>query len=571
MRKEINGDSQTRRIFYRGLLTAVSVICLALPATAEENGGPPIPKGRPKYFPSTYRSAMGAPLPFTFGNETLPVTIPAKGTAADPAGSLGFIAPGAVKTMGPGEHPFFKSLGTNGRSCGTCHQPSQAMSVTAKDIQSRFKRFGVKDPIFAPVDGANCPTLVPENETKPSRYFGGRRGRGMKSASAKARSLLLNDGLIRVFMPLTAPKPPSNPFTIKVVHDPYGCNSAGNPNSFVVDDNGNKIPIYSMYRRPLMSANLAYKTEFLTFGPPPPGAKSGNIMWDGREPTLESQAIGATFGHAQRDLATQGEMDPADVKAIVDYEVGFFTAQNVDRKAGALDKNGATGGVANLKTNITPASNVLPVLPPFDPNVPLPDPLFVPFNEFNSWISSSSMRASIARGQALFDGSAPNDRGRFTADDIAGFNPPGPPGSTAAPRTTCATCHNGMHGGGDMLQGNQRNIGTAGDFADHGSNPGHPLRKDLPIFEISCQSTPAFRVSATFRTNDPGLALHTGECDDVGRVTVPSLRGLSGRAPYFHDGSANTIADIVSFYNTRFNIGLTKQEKADLTNFLAAL
>ena len=27
--------------------------------------------------------------------------------------------------------PFFQSLGTNGRSCGSCHQPSDGMSVAA--------------------------------------------------------------------------------------------------------------------------------------------------------------------------------------------------------------------------------------------------------------------------------------------------------------------------------------------------------------------------------------------------------------------------------------------------------
>ena len=35
-------------------------------------------------------------------------------------------------------NPFFKSLGTNGRSCVTCHQPSQGWTVSAADVQRRF-------------------------------------------------------------------------------------------------------------------------------------------------------------------------------------------------------------------------------------------------------------------------------------------------------------------------------------------------------------------------------------------------------------------------------------------------
>ena len=43
------------------------------------------------------------------------------------------------------------------------------------------------------------------------------------------------------------------------------------------------------------------------------------------------------------------------------------------------------------------------------------------------------------------------------------------------------------------------------------------------------------------------------------------------RAPYFHDGSAATLADVVNFYDTRFRIGLSTQDKQDLVNFLSAL
>jgi cytochrome c peroxidase len=51
----------------------------------------------------------------------------------------------------------------------------------------------------------------------------------------------------------------------------------------------------------------------------------------------------------------------------------------------------------------------------------------------------------------------------------------------------------------------------------------------------------------------------------------PILRGLAARAPYFHNGSAATLAEVVEFYNRRFDIGLSAQEKFDLIAFMKAL
>jgi cytochrome c peroxidase len=74
-----------------------------------------------------------------------------------------------------------------------------------------------------------------------------------------------------------------------------------------------------------------------------------------------------------------------------------------------------------------------------------------------------------------------------------------------------------------------------------------------------------------FDVTDPGRALITGKCADIGRVKGPILRGLAARAPYFHNGSAATLRDAVEFYDRRFDIGFTEQQKADLVAFLSAL
>jgi cytochrome c peroxidase len=88
----------------------------------------------------------------------------------------------------------------------------------------------------------------------------------------------------------------------------------------------------------------------------------------------------------------------------------------------------------------------------------------------------------------------------------------------------------------------------------------------LPVFTIMNNAT-----GAVVQTTDPGRALITGNWADIGKVKGPVLRGLASRAPYFHNGSAGSLADVVNFYNTRFNIGFTAQEKADLLAFLNAL
>jgi cytochrome c peroxidase len=70
---------------------------------------------------------------------------------------------------------------------------------------------------------------------------------------------------------------------------------------------------------------------------------------------------------------------------------------------------------------------------------------------------------------------------------------------------------------------------------------------------------------------DPGRALITGQWNDIGRFKGPTLRGLAGRAPYFHNGAAASLEDVVRFYDVRFGLLLTAKQQADLVAFLRAL
>ncbi len=49
------------------------------------------------------------------------------------------------------------------------------------------------------------------------------------------------------------------------------------------------------------------------------------------------------------------------------------------------------------------------------------------------------------------------------------------------------------------------------------------------------------------------------------------LKGVWQHAPYFHDGSAATLVDVVNVYNARQGLGLTDQQIADLAEYLKSL
>jgi cytochrome c peroxidase len=55
------------------------------------------------------------------------------------------------------------------------------------------------------------------------------------------------------------------------------------------------------------------------------------------------------------------------------------------------------------------------------------------------------------------------------------------------------------------------------------------------------------------------------------RYRSTPLRGAWQHPPYFHDGSAATLADVVEHYDSHFDLDLTHPEKADLTAYLQSL
>jgi cytochrome c peroxidase len=124
---------------------------------------------------------------------------------------------------------------------------------------------------------------------------------------------------------------------------------------------------------------------------------------------------------------------------------------------------------------------------------------------------------------------------------------------------TCTVCHDTPNVGHHSVPA-PLNIGVADP-----QPPGLDV-SGMPRYTLQHTTT-----GATVTVTDPGRALITGKWEDIGKFKGPILRGLAGRAPYFHNGSAPSLDAVINFYDVRFNIGLTDQEKADLVAFLRSL
>ncbi len=453
---------------------------------------------------------------------------------SDPSGSLA-----TVTTNGSfdSDNPFFQSLGTNGRSCATCHVASDGWSITPPHIQSRFAETNGSDPLFRPVDGSDCPDSPGAVSTPPL---------------ASAFSLLLSKGLIRVALPL----PPNAQFTVSVIYDPYGC--------ALTKLNGQET--VSVYRRPLPATNLRFLSA---------------VMFDGRETVqplnsestfaqnlrvdLAHQALDATLGHAQASNPPSSSV----LQQIVDFELSTFTAQHDDNLAGNLIAQGGRGGPRVLsKVPYYPGINDSlggnPTGAAFDANA---------FTIFSAWANVNSSdadrftqaRSAVARGEAIFNAAPVAIQGVKGLNDVTGI---------PVIMGTCTTCHDTPNVGNHSFPV-PLDIGIS-DVAGI-ANPSSPQALDelnppvLPVYALQCSTTMGAATDETIYTSDPGRALITGRCADIGKFKGPILRGLAARAPYFQNGSADTLEQVVRFYNARFQMGLTADQIADLVAFLKSL
>ena len=421
--------------------------------------------------------------------------------------------------------PFFQSLGTNGRSCATCHRIENAMGLSAAHADQIFHSTGGHDPLFSTVDGAVCPTATPGH---PLDF-----------------SLLRKYGLIHVSVALHS----SPQFSMTVVHDPYGC-------AVVTDSTG--VQNVSVYRRPLAATNLRFITSVMFDGRETvaplndPQTFAANLLTD-----LKHQAMDATLGHAQATAAPSDEQQTQMAK----FELALNSAQAVDDRVGRLDSDRALGGPRFLSKvpffpGINDALGADPTGAAFNPNA---------FTLYSKWLDSGDPhRRSVARGEEIFNNHP------LSITSVRGLNDTLNQPSISG---TCTTCHDapnvGNHSVGLPLEiGTSRTVNFEANSVIQ-TAVSQLSMPNLPVYQLVCNEGPDS--GEVVYTSDPGKALVTGDCADIGRGKGLVLRGLAARAPYFHNGSAATLEEVVEFYNTRFQMNLTEQDKRDLVNFLKTL
>ena len=156
-------------------------------------------------------------------------------TNTDDSGKLTVYSSDAVNGISFG-NPFFQPLGTNGRTCNSCHRLESGMSLSVAQIKAVFDRTKGNDPLFRTNDGSDAPTgFYARVSTLPERRV--------------SFSMLLNHGTLRTDLPM----PHNADFALTKIQDPYDYAT---------------VQHLSLFRRPLPTANLKFATP---------------VMWDGRE------------------------------------------------------------------------------------------------------------------------------------------------------------------------------------------------------------------------------------------------------------------------------------------------
>jgi hypothetical protein len=412
-------------------------------------------------------------------------------------------------------NPFFTPNGGNGRTCETCHLSDQGWTITPSAVTALFNATDGLALIFKTLDEGSRP----DNDVSTL------------AARKKAfKSTLLQHGVTRFPVGL----PDTAEFTVTAVKDPSGF---ATPSQLII------------FRRPSPVSNEAKVAQTnWAFQPSDFGGVDVPTF-------LVPNAQGASFFHLQNpalpvELATQ----------MRDFQLGLFFAQSLDKDAGALDVDGAKGGPAFLAAQpfyvgINDIQGHDPQGHPFTRKV---------FDIFDAWANADAnaslngaakkqaeAKASIYRGQQIFN---------FREFSISGVNGLNDLLDQPVVAGTCSTCHNAPNVGGHSVI----------RFFDTGTANADRCLSVYPVMTLQNKTTGAIRKVCDTGRAGSGFP-PTGHWADVGAFRAPPLRGLAGRSPYFHDGQGTSIDVVISFYDQRFNIGLTGKEKKDLGNFLEAL
>lgn len=441
--------------------------------------------------------------------------------AINPAGLAETVTPtGAIDRTSS----FFQPLGTNARTCETCHSANQGWTLSPLAVSVLFLTTGGKDALFLPHDEGSRPDA--DLSTFTSRLV-------------DFAPTLLARGLTR----FTRTNPATSEYDVTAVSDPSGFSTTA---------------AFLNFRRPTPTANEALVSS-VTWTAGPGAVRTA----------LSGLVGGAANLHEQRDPTTP--VPDSVVQAQDDFQLGIFFAQSVDALAGRLDTDGATGGPTNLMNQpfhigINDIQGLDPSGQPFSSKIfDLFDAWAVYAQDANhdhdhahacpSWVPNTrdhrrqvaAARAAIYRGQQIFNNTT------FAISGVNGLNDL--LGQTTV-TGTCGTCHNTPDVGGHSVV-RMFDVGTA-DPPNCGSM--------LPQVTVRNKATQETRTVC-----DLGRANSSHLWAQIGTFRAPPLRGLAARAPYFHDSQASTVEDVVNYFDRRFQIGLGADQKRDLAAFLKAL
>lgn len=88
----------------------------------------------------------------------------------------------------------------------------------------------------------------------------------------------------------------------------------------------------------------------------------------------------------------------------------------------------------------------------------------------------------------------------------------------------------------------------------------------------ACHVPPTFTDDEVLHApSDTGMDPVHAQRSRTGRYRTTPLAGVWQHPPYFHDGSAETLRDVVDHYDTYLGLGLTELQKRDLVEYLKSL
>ena len=501
------------------------------------------------------------------------------------ADSVGTIRTVSTSGVIDRKNRFFQPLGKQFPiTCEHCHFESDAWGISAEHVRQLFASTGGRHPIFTAPSANDFHAALTLRADAP-----------VKNRQA-AYSLLLNKGLALVrrnfdsaaadfeIVAVIDPSLPQSLHTMsvddagEVVADATAGSTRAIPGTayleYTARDNGGTAQVW-LHRRPLPTTNFRFLTTVSWDGQDTrqsPNPKVRSVLdgvLDVTKGAIRGRQTGPSLTAENGRKYTDDELTTA-AEEVTAFMFSTTTAQ--DSVAGvALNSDGATGGADNLARQpfyfgindvlqgdltISPAGDISLRNVPFNP---------IAFTMFEAWHGRrDEVRAAIERGEALFNAQ------RLTIADVGGLNGAAivlPDGSTTtgpagAIRGSCSNCHDAPNAG-DHSTRLPIDIGVS-DKAPKRLGRDHVA--GLPLFVLRRKSD-----GAIAQTTDPGRAVISGRFAHIGQFKGPILHGMAARPPFFHNGMAATLEEVVDFYNERFKAGFTPDEKADLVAFLKAL